>query len=129
VHKRDSVIDARDWPGQLSPQSWPLFSVCLLKQEYKLFCFETSVVIIVQRARTFAIIMSTLLWALVALTIAYTGWNIRCLQVNLVAAKRSNIPYVIVPVFTFNPFWLVTHRLWLRVIGWLPAAWSASWLK
>ena len=71
--------------------------------------------------------MNTIFLALAALLTGYTLYNIRCLQANIAAAKRSNIKYVVVPVFTFNPVWLITHRIWLRVLGYLPATWTDHW--
>ena len=39
---------------------------------------------------------------------------------NLATAKRSGIPYVVVPFFYLNRFWLVTHLLWLKILRRLP---------
>ena len=47
---------------------------------------------------------------------------------NLRAAKASGIPYVIVPVFLYHRFWLVTHPLWLIGIRKLPKSWYNSWI-
>lgn len=47
---------------------------------------------------------------------------------NLAAAKESGIPYICMPVFTFNRFWLVTHKLWLPLIRLLPTSWTESWI-
>lgn len=53
----------------------------------------------------------------------------RCLARNLAAARTSNITYVIVPVYLFNRFWLITHRAWLPVLCKLPGAWTESWIE
>lgn len=41
-------------------------------------------------------------------------------QRHLRAAKRSGIPYVIVPWFMLDRFWLLTHLLWLKPLRKLP---------
>ncbi|KAK3109673.1 hypothetical protein LTR53_016814 [Teratosphaeriaceae sp. CCFEE 6253] len=66
--------------------------------------------------------------AVTGLCIAYAVHTYRCFQVNLTAAKQSGIPYLCTPVYTFNRFWLVTHRLWLPLIKTLPQAWTSSWI-
>jgi len=58
----------------------------------------------------------------------YVFSTYRGLARNLAAAKHSGIPYIIVPVFTFNRFWLITHRLWLPFIRRLPNSWTSPWL-
>ncbi|EKD16552.1 cytochrome P450 [Drepanopeziza brunnea f. sp. 'multigermtubi' MB_m1] len=47
---------------------------------------------------------------------------------NLAAAKRSGLPYIIVPVNIYNSAWLMTHKIWVRFFSWLPASWSEKWL-
>jgi len=71
--------------------------------------------------------MSTILLAFGALTVAYSLWCLRCLQLNVAEAKRSGIPYVVVPVYTFNTAWLITHRMWLRLLSYIPLSWHESW--
>lgn len=71
--------------------------------------------------------MSTILLALGALAVGYTLWSVRCLQNNIAEAKRSGIPYVVVPVYTFNTAWLITHRIWLRLLSFLPPSWHEEW--
>ena len=66
--------------------------------------------------------------AVAALTVAWLVNNYRKLSANIAAAKRSGLPYVIVPIFTFNRFWLVTHKLWLRLLRRLPNEWTESWI-
>lgn len=53
----------------------------------------------------------------------------RCFTRNLAAAKQSGLPYVVSPVFTFNRFWLVTHKLWLPLLEKLPTSWTDPWLQ
>lgn len=69
--------------------------------------------------------------ALAALGLAflYVVNTYRAFQVNLAAAKESGIPYICMPVFTFNRFWLITHKLWLPLIQrLLPSVWTESWI-
>jgi len=60
------------------------------------------------------------------------AWTISCyrsFRTNLAAAKQSNLPYIVAPVYTFNGFWLVTHRLWLPFISRLPRSWTHPWIE
>lgn len=43
-----------------------------------------------------------------------------CFARHLKAAKASGIPYIIVPVFLFHRFWLITNPLWVPLILKLP---------
>ncbi|KAK2762770.1 hypothetical protein FQN54_000944 [Arachnomyces sp. PD_36] len=47
---------------------------------------------------------------------------------NLRKAKASGITYVIVPVYLYHRFWLVTHKIWLIGLRKLPASWTHSWI-
>src|ERR1700759_2963224 len=67
--------------------------------------------------------------AAVLLATAYGIHVVRCLQSNITAAKQSGLPYVVLPVWTFNRFWLVTHRLWLPLIRRLPRSWTREWIE
>ncbi|CAK4032165.1 hypothetical protein DOTSEDRAFT_73141 [Lecanosticta acicola] len=71
--------------------------------------------------------LSFLPLAVVGLVLLYLANTYRCYQINLIAAKRSGIPYLSMPVYTFNRFWLVTHRLWLPLIDRLPQSWTKAW--
>jgi len=66
--------------------------------------------------------------AVAALTTAYFVNYYLKLRTNIAAAKQSGLPYVIVPIFTFNRFWLITHRLWLRLLKQLPNSWTEDWI-
>ena len=46
---------------------------------------------------------------------------------NVAAAKQSGIPYVVLPIHTFNRVWLLTHRLWLPFLRRIPG--SSNWIK
>ena len=52
----------------------------------------------------------------------------RCFSRNLKAARDSGLPVVVGPIYTFNRFWLVTHRLWLPLLEKLPPSWTESWI-
>ncbi|TKA83262.1 hypothetical protein B0A55_00784 [Friedmanniomyces simplex] len=66
--------------------------------------------------------------SLFGLCVAYAVHTYRCFNVNLAAAKQSGIPYICTPIYTFNRFWLITHRLWLPLIKALPHSWTSSWI-
>jgi hypothetical protein len=72
---------------------------------------------------------SYFVFAAIGLVVAYAVHNFRCFQSNLAAAKQSGLPYVVLPVWTFNRFWLVTHRLWLPIIKVLPDSWTREWIE
>jgi hypothetical protein len=63
----------------------------------------------------------------VGLLVAYLIGYYRSLARNLAAAKRSGIPYIVLPVYTFNRAWLITHRLWLPLLEKIPG--SEKWTK
>jgi hypothetical protein len=67
--------------------------------------------------------------AFVGLVGAYLVQTYLAFNRNLAAAKRSGLKYITMPVYTFNRFWLVTHRLWLPIINLLPKAWLQSWIE
>lgn len=49
-------------------------------------------------------------------------------QRYLKAAKASGIPYIVVPVYLFHRFWLITHPLWLPIIKSFPKRFWEPWL-
>lgn len=66
-------------------------------------------------------------FAFLGLLALYVVNTYRALTKNMFAAKQSGIPYIVLPVYTFNRFWLITHRLWLPFIDIVPAFKSAKW--
>lgn len=72
--------------------------------------------------------LSFLALASLGLCVAYIAHNYQCFSRNLAKAKRSGIPYVSMPVYTFGRFWLVTHRLWMPFIEKLPTSWTEKWI-
>ncbi|KAI9836787.1 MAG: hypothetical protein M1819_000952 [Sarea resinae] len=52
----------------------------------------------------------------------------RGLARNIREAKASGIPYVVLPVFIYNRYWLTTHRIWIPWLRKLPASWTESWI-
>ncbi|GAB7360880.1 hypothetical protein MBLNU230_g0866t1 [Neophaeotheca triangularis] len=67
--------------------------------------------------------------AIAGLTITYGLLTYRAFQRNLAEAKKSGVPYICMPFYNFNPFWLVTHRLWLPILSKLPASWIQPWIN
>ncbi|CZT14325.1 related to cytochrome P450 3A7 [Ramularia collo-cygni] len=72
--------------------------------------------------------LSYVLLTTLGLVIWYLVNTYRAFKVNLAAAKESGLPYICMPVFTFNPVWLVTHTLLLPLLRLLPSAWTESWI-
>ncbi|EME42225.1 hypothetical protein DOTSEDRAFT_73141 [Dothistroma septosporum NZE10] len=66
--------------------------------------------------------------ACAGLVALYLANSYRCYRINLAAAKRSGLPYIAMPIYTFNRFWLVTHALWLPYIRRLPKSWTEDWI-
>ena len=58
--------------------------------------------------------------AVAAYIVYIIAWTILSFRNNLAKAKKSGLPYVIVPIFWLDRRWLVTHRLWLRILRKLP---------
>jgi hypothetical protein len=74
--------------------------------------------------------MIPFVWLAVATLIGvYTFNYYRCFARNLAAAKQSGLPYVVAPVYGFNRFWLVTHKLWIPLLEKLPKSWTDPWLQ
>ncbi|KAF2455261.1 cytochrome P450 [Lineolata rhizophorae] len=69
------------------------------------------------------------LWIAIVSVVAYILHSWRCLARNIAAAKRSGLPYVVQPIYTFNRAWLVTHRIWLPLLRKLPSAWTCPWIE
>lgn len=73
--------------------------------------------------------LSYLALAGVGLVVAYAVHTYRCFLVNLEAAKKSGLPYICAPVYTFNKVWLSTHLLVLPIIKTLlPSSWQ-TWTE
>lgn len=72
--------------------------------------------------------LSTLIITFAALAALHFLNVSRSLAANIVAAKKSGIPYVVTPWKRFNIFWLLTgHRLY-PYLEKLPKSWTQSWL-
>lgn len=63
-------------------------------------------------------------FGLVAYLLYFVVNTVRKFRTNLTKAKQSGIPYVIVPVYYLESWWLLTHRLWLPLLARLPRNWS-----
>ncbi|KAK4943230.1 hypothetical protein LTR66_014625, partial [Elasticomyces elasticus] len=74
--------------------------------------------------------MISIFWlALAGLVAAYLVHYFRCFARNLASAKQSGLPYIIMPFWNFNRFWLVTHRLWLPFLERLPEKFTSPWIQ
>ena len=72
--------------------------------------------------------ISILALTLCALSLFYVFGCYQSFARHLAAAKASNIPYVVVPVYHMNRMWLVTQRIWIPYIRKLPARWVDPWI-
>ncbi|SLM41142.1 cytochrome p450 [Lasallia pustulata] len=72
--------------------------------------------------------LSLIAVALLALLVLYAINIYRSFARNLAAAKASNIPYIIAPIYLFQNAWLVTHRIWMPYLRRLPQRWTNPWL-
>lgn len=72
--------------------------------------------------------ISIIALALLALSLLYFFKCYQAFVHNLAAAKASNIPYFIVPIYQINRTWLITQKLWIPYIRKLPASWLEPWL-
>ncbi|KAF2834861.1 cytochrome P450 monooxygenase-like protein [Patellaria atrata CBS 101060] len=70
------------------------------------------------------------LWQMVALaSIAYYFFiSYRQFSRNLADAKKSGIPYVIVPIYVYTLFWFSSQRFLLPLLKKLPESWTSPWL-
>ncbi|TVY54500.1 Cytochrome P450 4B1 [Lachnellula cervina] len=66
--------------------------------------------------------------ALIGLGVWLVYSNISGLIKNIAAAKRSGLPWTVVPVDVHGMAWLLTHNLLLPWLNRLPKAWTESWL-
>lgn len=67
--------------------------------------------------------------AVLGLVAAYAALTYRAFMRNLAEAKKSGVPYICMPFYNFNPFWLVTHRLWLPILEKLPSRFTQPWVQ
>lgn len=71
---------------------------------------------------------SALVATAAALAVLYFLNYCKCLAANIKAAKRSGIPYLVLPWNKFNPFWIVAGNTLYPYIDKLPKSWTQSWL-
>jgi hypothetical protein len=94
---------------------------------------STLISFIPDSARRIAVIsMPSLLQAASLLLAAVLGLTIHelyHLRQNYVAAKLSNLPCVILPVYMFSvPGWLITQPLLTPLLKILPSSWTSQWV-
>ncbi|KAL2073765.1 hypothetical protein VTL71DRAFT_11091 [Oculimacula yallundae] len=70
----------------------------------------------------------TIAIAIVAAVVYCIYSNVSSLLKNIAAAKRSGLPYIVVPVNIYNTAWLITHRIWAQVFSYLPKGWTENWM-
>jgi len=63
-----------------------------------------------------------------ALLLVGTVQYVRVLSANIAKAKQSGLPYTVTPVYGFNRLYLITHRIWLRLLYKLPDSWTHPWI-
>lgn len=67
---------------------------------------------------------SIILLGVVGFLLFYLVNVYRSFSRNLSRAKKSGIPYVVVPLYYFKPWWLFGHPLYLPVLAKLPRKWT-----
>lgn len=73
-------------------------------------------------------IVSTIVLIIVTLVLIYSWKIYHDLSRNLVAAKSSGIPYLVVPVYLYNPVWRITQTLCAPYLRMLPHRLTDPWL-
>ncbi|KAK5077624.1 putative P450 monooxygenase [Exophiala xenobiotica] len=69
--------------------------------------------------------MASIILLTIAISIIYLLTNhVRGLRQNVLAAKKSGIHYIVVPVFFMERWWLVGHRLLFPLLKKLPPSWT-----
>ncbi|KAH7118892.1 cytochrome P450 monooxygenase-like protein [Dendryphion nanum] len=48
---------------------------------------------------------------------------------NIAEAKRSGLPYVVIPWHVHSVFWLATNQIWIALLQRLPARYRGLWLE
>ncbi|KAF3906391.1 hypothetical protein ABW20_dc0104784 [Dactylellina cionopaga] len=62
----------------------------------------------------------------ISLPVYYFGNTALNLWKNVKKAKRSGLPYVIIPIYGFNPLWLLTGR---RIVKWFVRKFPNLWIS
>lgn len=71
---------------------------------------------------------STIILIITSFLLVY-GWKVyHDFSRNLAAAKASGIPYIIVPVYLYNPAWMLSQTLWAPYLRMLPDRLTDPWL-
>ncbi|KAK6334029.1 hypothetical protein TWF696_002537 [Orbilia brochopaga] len=69
--------------------------------------------------------VSAVLLLLVSFPVYYIISSSYSLWKNVQKAKRSGLPYVIVPIYTYNPLWILTGR---RLLKWVVRKYPDAWI-
>lgn len=76
--------------------------------------------------------MAVLLTLLVAVFLYISFYAFRlftAFRANLDEARRSGIPYVVVPIYLLHPLWIHSYEFVLRLLHKLPNFMQASWIE
>ncbi|KFY33003.1 hypothetical protein V495_08529 [Pseudogymnoascus sp. VKM F-4514 (FW-929)] len=74
--------------------------------------------------------VSLLVVVLTALPLYWAFTKFTRFRRNLKDAKATGLPYVILPVYNITLFWIISGKLWLKLINaTLPDSWHKSWSK
>lgn len=67
-------------------------------------------------------------WLIGTLVALYAAWKAlskyQALRLNVADAKRTGLPYVIVPVFALQRRWLIVSPIVLPLLRKLPSSWT-----
>ena len=72
--------------------------------------------------------VSTIFLIITTLFFLYSWKTYHDFSRNLAAAKSSGIPYIIVPVYLYNPAWMISQPLWAPYLRMLPHRLTDTWL-
>lgn len=67
--------------------------------------------------------------AILGLIIYYVIQTYRSYQRNLAAVKASGLPYITMPIYTFNPLWLLIHTLFMPFVKYIPEEKRPEWIE
>lgn len=54
--------------------------------------------------------------AIASILVAFLGWTTVSIISNYIAARKTGLPLVISPVYSLNPFWIITYRVFPVVL-------------
>ncbi|KAE9967749.1 hypothetical protein BLS_006187 [Venturia inaequalis] len=66
--------------------------------------------------------------ALLLVALYFASRQCRGLYRNIQKAKASGIPYIVSPIYAYNPVWLATGKLWMPLLRLLPSYMTEPWI-